>query len=96
MDESYEDAEKYFKNPTYKTLILIPLRDEIVPRKPFIKILQNDEIEINVSNLLSVGAYAKSYHMILRDLQGDNITKDIKDWILGRKNIEEKKISKMF
>ena len=44
---------------------------------------------INVSNLLSVGAYAESYHMILRDLQGDNITKDIRDWILGRKNIEE-------
>ena len=89
MDESYEDAEKYFKNPIYKTLILVPLKDEIVPRKPFIKILQNDEIEINVSNLISVGAYAESYHMILRDLQGDNITKDIRDWILGRKNIEE-------
>ena len=89
MDESYEDAERYFKSPTYKTLILVPLRDEIVPRKPLIKILQNDEIEINASNLLSVGAYAESYHMILRDLQGENITKDIRDWILGRKNIEE-------
>ncbi len=89
MDESHKDAEKYLKNPTYKTLILIPLKDEIVPRKPLIKILRNDQIKINASNLVSVGAYKESYHMILRDLEGDNITKDIRDWILARKNIEE-------
>ena len=39
-------------------------------------------------DLISVGVYENSYHMILRDLEGDNITKDIKDWILKRKNIE--------
>ena len=89
MDESYKDAKNYLKNPAYKTLILIPLKDEIVPRKPLIKILQNNEIKINELNLLSIGAYEESYHMILRDLDGDNITKDIKDWILERKKIEE-------
>ena len=38
MDESYKDALKYFKIPIYKTLIL-SIIDEIVPRKPFIEIL---------------------------------------------------------
>ena len=89
MDESYEDAVKYLNNPSYRTLILVPLKDEIVPRKPLIKILQNNGIKINESNLISIGAYKDSYHMILRDLDGNNITKDIKDWIFEIKNIEE-------
>ena len=39
MDESFEDAKNYLKNPTYNTLILIPINDQIVPRKPLIEIL---------------------------------------------------------
>ena len=38
MDESFEDAKNYLKNPSYNTLILIPINDQIVPRKPLIEI----------------------------------------------------------
>ena len=43
MDEAYKDTEEYFKNPSYKTLIMIPLKDEVVPRKPLIKLLKDEK-----------------------------------------------------
>ena len=45
MDESFEDAKNYLKNPTYNTLILIPINDQIVPRKPLIEILQDPDVK---------------------------------------------------
>ena len=38
MDESYIDTKSYLKKPSYDTIVLIPLLDEIVPRKPIISL----------------------------------------------------------
>ena len=41
MDESYENAKIFLKQNNYRTLLLIPIKDEIVPRKPLIELLKN-------------------------------------------------------
>ena len=87
MDESFEDAKNYLKNPSYNTLILIPINDQIVPRKPLIEILQNPDIKKNIGEKFDLGVYIKSYHMMLRDVEGDFVTREIKEWIFKRKNI---------
>ncbi len=84
MDESYKDAKKFFSKPSYNTLVVIPLRDEIVPRKPLIELLETTKIKSNEFSsdfLIS----ESSYHMILRDIEGDNVTEEIKKWIVKRK-----------
>ena len=47
----------YLKNPTYNTLILIPINDQIVPRKPLIEILQNPDVKKNIGETVSVEDY---------------------------------------
>ena len=84
MDEAYKDTEEYFKNPSYKTLIMIPLKDEVVPRKPLIKLLKDESIKNNFSDKIKILVYKESYHMILRDLNGDQITEDLKNWVIGK------------
>ena len=84
MDEAYKETEEYFKNPSYKTLIMIPLKDEIVPRKPLIKLLKDERIKNNFSDKIKILVYEESYHMILRDLNGDKITEDLKNWVIGK------------
>ena len=54
MDKAYKDTEEYFKNPSYKTLIMIPLKDEIVPRKPLIKLLKDERIKSNFSDKIKI------------------------------------------
>ncbi len=84
MDESYKDAKKIFSKPSYNTLVVIPLKDEIVPRKPLIELLETTKIKSNEFScdfLIS----ESSYHMILRDIEGDNVTEEIKKWIVKRK-----------
>ena len=88
MDEAYKDTEEYFKNPSYKTLIMIPLKDEIVPRKPLIKLLKDERIKNNFSDKIKILVYEESYHMILRDLNGDQITEDLKNWVIERNMIQ--------
>ena len=39
MDESYEDTEKFLNKVPYRTLIILPIKDEIVPRKPLTKLI---------------------------------------------------------
>ena len=85
MDESYKDAVEYLKSPSYKTLILVPLKDEIVPRKPLMKLLNDKKIRENISSKIRIGLYNDSYHMMLRDLDGNKITRDLKDWIINKK-----------
>jgi len=87
MDESYKDAKTFFSQPSYNTLVVIPIKDEIVPRKPLIELLETTKIKSNnySSDFL---IFESSYHMILRDMKGDNVTEEIKKWI------EERKIKK--
>ncbi len=79
MDKSYKNAREFFIDTTYNTLLIVPLRDEIVPRKPLIELLE----KINIKNKLDLLVYESSYHMILRDINGYKIANDIKDWMLG-------------
>ena len=79
MDESYEDTEKFLNQVPYRTLIILPLKDEIVPRKPLTKLLidKKDSIKDN----LTLAIYKNNYHMILRDLESETISKFLADWI---------------
>ena len=81
MDESFLDAKKYFKNPAFKTLILVPLKDEIVPRKPLISIISDLNDQNNFLKKIKINLYQDSLHMILRDLQGHQVMDDIKNWV---------------
>ena len=83
MDESYKDAKKFFSQPSYNTLVVIPIKDEIVPRKPLIELLEKTKIKTNSFSSDFI-IFESSYHMILRDMKGNNVTKEIKKWILER------------
>ena len=89
MDESYKDAKKFFSQPSYNTLVVIPIKDEIVPRKPLIELLELTKIKSYdfYSNFL---IFESSYHMILRDIKGDNVTEEIKKWVLEGKTKKPK------
>ena len=90
MDESYKDAKTFFSQPSYNTLVVIPIKDEIVPRKPLIELLEATKIKsYDFSSDFLI--FESSYHMILRDMKGDNVTEEIKKWILERKNKKAKK-----
>ena len=54
---------------------------------PLIEILQNPDIKKNIGEKFDLGVYIKSYHMMLRDVEGDFVTREIKEWIFKRKNI---------
>ena len=79
MDESYEDTENFLDQLAYRTLIILPVKDEIVPRKPLTKLLidKKDSIKDN----LTLAIFKNNYHMILRDLESETISKFLADWI---------------
>jgi len=84
MDESYKDAKKFFSQPSYNTLVVIPIKDEIVPRKPLIELLEKTKVK-SYDFFSEFIIFESSYHMILRDMKGNNVTEEIKKWILERK-----------
>ena len=47
MDKSFTNAEIFFEKSDYRTLLLIPIKDEIVPRKPLIELLNKPMIKKN-------------------------------------------------
>ena len=83
MDESYKNAKTFFSQPSYNTLVVIPIKDEIVPRKPLIELLEKTKIKSDSFSSDFI-IFESSYHMILRDVKGDNVTEEIKKWILER------------
>ena len=96
MDQSFRDTKEYLLNPKFPTLLIIPMIDEIVPRKPLIKILKDTKVKKNFSKLINLEIYENNFHMILRDIDGNKITNDIKDWIKKEKKINNSKsISKI-
>ena len=94
MDESYKDAKTFFSQPGYDTLVVIPIKDEIVPRKPLIELLEKTKIEsYDFSSDFLI--FESSYHMVLRDIKGDNVTEEIKKWILERKTKKQDDFSEV-
>ncbi len=87
MDLSYKNSLNFFKNPNYETLLLVPVKDEIVPRKPLLKLLENEDVKKNLGKLVKLGVYNFSYHMMLRDIQGDFISREIKEWIFDKDSV---------
>lgn len=87
MDQSFVDAKNYLKDPSYNTLILVPINDQIVPRKPLIEILKKPDIKKNIGQKFDLSVHVNSYHMMLRDLNGDLISNEIKEWILDNNNV---------
>ncbi|MDC3090819.1 lysophospholipase [Rickettsiales bacterium] len=87
MDKAYEQFQIFIKNPTIQTLIVIPGIDEIVPRKPMLHLLKNIDIYRNLNKDLFLALYDKNFHMIMRDLDGDRISWEIKEWIIDKKRV---------
>ena len=81
MDQSFHDAKEYILNPKFPTLIIIPMIDEIVPRKPLIEILKEKKEKEKINKLVNFKIYENNFHMILRDMDGNKITNDIKNWV---------------
>ncbi|MBM9515112.1 alpha/beta hydrolase [Desulfogranum marinum] len=76
MDEAYRNAELLRVN----TLILYGEKDEIIPREPVFKLYKRLPLrEDQVRPQLIV--YENGYHMLLRDLQAENVMSDIVEWI---------------
>ena len=89
MDLAFKSAKNYLKNPSYDTLIIVPLLDEIIPRKPIKSLFSEYEIRRNIEKKVDLAVYDKNYHMILRDLDGNRVTREIKEWIFDRKKIKD-------
>ncbi len=62
-----------------RTLVLYGERDEIVPKLPTCRMLQT--LPSNVDWRL--GLYPEGYHMLTRDLNGEQVIADIASWILA-------------
>ena len=43
----------------------------------------------NIEKKVDLAVYDKNYHMILRDLDGNRVTREIKEWIFDRKKIKD-------
>ena len=96
MDRSYIDSIEFLKNPNYDTIMLIPIIDEIVPRKPLIKILENQKKNTTEISKLKIYVYDKNFHMILRDINGVIALDEIKDWVLEKKeNLNSQNLSQI-
>ena len=72
MDAAYKAADNY----NLKTLILYGHQDEIIPEKPVLDVFKRFPVEQKQLLL-----YEKGYHMLLRDLQAENVVKDIVAWL---------------
>jgi alpha-beta hydrolase superfamily lysophospholipase len=71
MNEGYE-AGKAVKAPV---LVLYGKKDQIVPKAPVLHLV--DALGSNARFVL----YPKGYHMLLRDLEGAEVSKDVAAWI---------------
>ena len=90
MDEARTAAEKMPENVPEKVkdgappiLFLYGAHDQIIPAKPtqaVIAILGQK----TPKNSLDVKRYEQGWHMLLRDLEGEKVDRDIADWIFAR------------
>jgi len=71
MDSAYE------KTPEVKTpvLLLYGGQDQVIPKQPI------DETLHRFNQKVTYVFYPDGYHMLLRDLQGEQVMKDIQSWI---------------
>jgi len=75
MDAAYGAADSY----NLKTLVLYGHRDEIIPQKPVLDAFRRFPAESAEQKQLI--RYENGYHMLLRDLQAENVMQDIVAWL---------------
>ena len=89
MDKSFKNAEKYFSNPKFDTLIVLPIIDEIVPRKPILSLINKKEFKENINKKIYLAVYDghEDAFVSLRDIDGERVSREIKEWIVNRENV---------
>jgi len=75
MDSAYDAAEKI---PT-PALMLYGAKDQLVPRGPV------EDLAARLPEDVDIVIYDDGWHMLMRDLQGPKVWRDIADWIKIRK-----------
>ena len=75
MDAAYKAADTY----TLKTLVLYGDHDQIIPEKPVLDAFQR--FPTDPAKQKQLIRYENGYHMLLRDLQAENVMKDIVAWV---------------
>lgn len=73
MGQALEQSSQLSK----PTLILYGEKDEIIPKEPTSLMLSR----LPKDNETTIALYKNGYHMLLRDLQGDTVLKDILAWL---------------
>jgi acylglycerol lipase len=86
MDAAYASADRY----SLRTLVLYGLHDEIIPQEPVLDIFRRFPAESPGQKKIIL--YENGYHMLLRDLQAEDVMHDIVAWV----NDELAAISKKF
>jgi alpha-beta hydrolase superfamily lysophospholipase len=75
MDAAYANADRY----SLKTLVLYGHHDEIIPQEPVLDAFRRFTAEsVGQKELI---LYENGYHMLLRDLQAENVMNDIIVWV---------------
>ncbi len=75
MDHALEGSKRFQAN----SLILYGAKDEIIRKKPTREMLLNlPEVEPGTRR---IAVYENGYHMLIRDLMGETIWRDIESWI---------------
>jgi alpha-beta hydrolase superfamily lysophospholipase len=75
MDAAYASADNY----SLKTLVLYGNKDEVIPKEPVLDAFRRFPIEPADKKQLIL--YENGYHMLLRDLEAENVMKDIVEWL---------------
>ena len=82
MDEARTAPERIAAAPPI--LFLHGVNDQVIPPKPteaVVAVLTAKTPKLS----LDVKRYDKGWHMLLRDLEGDDVARDVGNWVLGRK-----------
>jgi alpha-beta hydrolase superfamily lysophospholipase len=80
MDEARTAPESIKSAPPI--LFLYGANDQIIPAKPTESVVKALEGKATVKH------YSRGYHMLLRDLEGETVDKDVADWIFSHNKAE--------
>ena len=52
-----------------------------------LNLLQDKDVVKHIGKKIRLGVYDENFHMLLRDIDGDRITREIKEWIFDRQSV---------
>ena len=85
MDAAYESADRF----DLKTLVLYGHHDEIIPQEPVLDAFKR--FSARAPDRKQLILYENGYHMLLRDLQGEDVMNDIVAWINNNAHSSERR-----